>query len=167
MRLDLDIDGERATVELVHRTVDLLLRHEAGDHVIAGIGHLGHGHYRATVDGSGHDIVVARRGDTFFIRLDDRVVAVEVGVPEPGAHSAGAGADILHAAMPGTVVSVDCAAGDAVRAGQALMVIESMKLQTTIAALHDGTVAAVHLQPGQSFNKGAALVTFAAEDQGE
>lgn len=107
---------------------------------------------------------VAREGDRVFVKLADRVVEVEVRDPDRMAMAAG-GADVIHADMPGTVVSLACAEGDAVTEGQALMVIESMKLQTTIIAPHDGEVATVHAGVGETFNKGAALVTFAAEDE--
>lgn len=164
MRLDLDIDGTVSPVELVHRTVDLLLRANGSDHVIAGIGQLGDGLYRATIDGVAHDVTLARQGDSFFIRLGERVVTVTVTVPEPGADSGGAAADIVNAAMPGTVVSVAVAAGDAVAEGQTLMIIESMKLQTTIAAPRAGTVAEVRHAPGETFNKGDVLVRLESED---
>ena len=65
--------------------------------------------------------------------------------------------------MPGTVVRVDVAVGDHVATGDPLVVIESMKLETTIRAWHDGTVSAVHVTAGQSFERDAVLVTLAAE----
>ena len=96
--------------------------------------------------------------------LLERVVTVTVTVPEPGADSGGAAADIVTASMPGTVVSVAVAAGDAVAEGQTLMIIESMKLQTTITAPRAGTVAEVRHAPGGTFNKGDVLVQLETED---
>lgn len=107
---------------------------------------------------------IARAGDRVFFKLADRVVEVEVRDPDRTAMEAG-GAEVVAAAMPGTVVSLSCAAGDAVSEGQTLMVIESMKLQTTIIATHDGTIGEVHVEQGGTFNKGAPLVTFAAEEE--
>lgn len=164
MRLDLDIDGTLIPVDLVHRTIDLLLRADGTDHVIAGIGQVGDGLWRATVDGVSHDIVLARQGDSFFFRLGERVVSVSVTVPEPGGAAGGAASDQVHASMPGTVVSVAVTAGADVAEGQTLMVIESMKLQTTIAAPRAGTVAEVSHMAGETFNKGDLLVRFVAED---
>ena len=53
------------------------------------------------------------------------------------------------------------AAGSSVTKGETLLVIESMKLQTTIAAWRDGLVEAIHVAPGASFERGAALATLA------
>jgi acetyl/propionyl-CoA carboxylase alpha subunit len=72
-------------------------------------------------------------------------------------------ADVARAPMPGTVVRIDVAAGQKVATGDALVVIESMKLETTIRAWHDGIVADIHVAAGQSFDRDAVLVTLAAE----
>jgi biotin carboxyl carrier protein len=65
--------------------------------------------------------------------------------------------------MPGTVVKVMVAAGDAVRKGQPLVLIESMKMQTEIAARRDGTVEQVFVVEQQTFDRGAKLVALRAE----
>jgi biotin carboxyl carrier protein len=75
----------------------------------------------------------------------------------------GAGADAARAPMPGTVVRIDVAVGQPVVSGDPLVVIESMKLETTIRAWHDGVVAGIHVGAGQSFDRDALLVTLAAE----
>ncbi|KAF0135885.1 MAG: acyl-CoA carboxylase biotin/lipoyl carrier, partial [Xanthobacteraceae bacterium] len=54
---------------------------------------------------------------------------------------AGGGADVARAPMPGTVVRVAVEVGQTVATGEPLLVIESMKLETTIRAWHDGKVA--------------------------
>lgn len=76
---------------------------------------------------------------------------------------AAGGADVARAPMPGTVVRIDVAAGQKVATGDPLVVIESMKLETTIRAWHDGVVADIHVAAGQSFDRDAVLVTLAAE----
>jgi len=65
------------------------------------------------------------------------------------------------APMPGVVIDVCVAPGDAVQCGAALLVIESMKLQTTIRATRDGSVARVHVTAGEDFARNAALITLA------
>jgi 3-methylcrotonyl-CoA carboxylase alpha subunit len=78
--------------------------------------------------------------------------------------AAGAGAaDTVEAPMPGTVVRVSVAAGDLVKRGQTLMVIESMKMETTIVAWRDGVVRAVHRPLGATFDRKAPLVTLEPE----
>ena len=54
----------------------------------------------------------------------------------------------LLAPMPGTVVRVAVAQGDAVEAGQSVLVLEAMKMQHTVAAPHAGIVTRLSVQPG-------------------
>ena len=67
---------------------------------------------------------------------------------------------------PGTVVKIMVAAGDAVHKGQPLLVIESMKMQTEIAARRDGTVEQIFVTENQTFDRGARLVALAVEGPG-
>jgi 3-methylcrotonyl-CoA carboxylase alpha subunit len=75
-----------------------------------------------------------------------------------------AGADVtagrLTAPMPGRVVQLLVAAGDPVRQGQALIVVEAMKMEHTIAAPRDGIVVAVHYTPGDLVDEGAELIAL-------
>ena len=80
-----------------------------------------------------------------------------------GSHAGGAADDIAEAPMPGVVIAVNVTEGQAVSAGETLLVIESMKLETAIKAWRDGAVAAVHVGVGQSFQRGALLLTLASQ----
>ena len=64
----------------------------------------------------------------------------------------------LTAPMPGKVVSFAVKAGDAVKKGQALAVMEAMKMEHTIAAPADGTVAELLFAPGDQVTEGAELL---------
>jgi 3-methylcrotonyl-CoA carboxylase alpha subunit len=64
----------------------------------------------------------------------------------------------LTAPMPGKVVSFAVKAGDAVKQGQALAVMEAMKMEHTIAAPADGTVAELLFAPGDQVTEGAELL---------
>ena len=64
----------------------------------------------------------------------------------------------LTAPMPGKVVSFAVKAGDKVKAGQALAVMEAMKMEHTIAAPADGTVAELLYAPGDQVAEGAELL---------
>ena len=70
----------------------------------------------------------------------------------------------LTAPMPGRVVQLLVAPGDAVRQGQPLIVVEAMKMEHTIAAPRDGIVAAVHFAPGDPVEEGAELLALADAD---
>jgi 3-methylcrotonyl-CoA carboxylase alpha subunit len=133
--------------------------------------------------------VAERRPDgRLDIALDGvrRVVRVVAHGPEPGAaltvFIAGeswqldevdplappVGADVsagrLSSPMPGRIVQLLVAAGDTVRRGQPMMVVEAMKMEHTIAAPRDGTVAAVHYAPGDQVEEGAELIALVESD---
>jgi 3-methylcrotonyl-CoA carboxylase alpha subunit len=76
------------------------------------------------------------------------------------AHAGEAAADLgrLTAPMPGKVVSFAVKTGDAVKKGQALAVMEAMKMEHTIAAPADGTVAELLYAPGDQVAEGAELL---------
>lgn len=68
----------------------------------------------------------------------------------------------LSAPMPGKVVSFAVKAGDTVRKGQALAVMEAMKMEHTIAAPADGVVAELLYAPGDQVTEGAELLKLSA-----
>ena len=62
--------------------------------------------------------------------------------------------------MPGSIVRLDVDAGDTVTTGQPLLTMESMKMETTLTAPREGTVAEVHYAVGQSFDRDSVLLTL-------
>ena len=90
--------------------------------------------------------------------------AARISLLDPLAHAGEAAQEggRLTAPMPGKVVSFAVKAGDKVKAGQALAVMEAMKMEHTIAAPHDGTVAELLYAPGDQVTEGAELLKLAA-----
>ena len=106
-------------------------------------------------------VFVARQGDETFVHLDGEAFTIRWQDPvDRLGHAGGGQEDTASAPMPGVVISVAVAPGQAVHKGEALMVIESMKLQTTISAWRDGTVQTLHCAVNQPFDRGAALVSL-------
>jgi len=64
------------------------------------------------------------------------------------------------APMPGTVLSVKVAEGDAVTAGQVLLILEAMKMENEITAPRDGTVKSINAGTGASVGAGDVLVVI-------
>ena len=111
---------------------------------------------------------VAARGDQRLVFCDGKVHMLDLPDPELAddveLDSAGGG---LFAAMPGKVVKVLVEKGDRVACGQAVIILESMKMETELAAAVDGTVAGVHVQDGQLVGQGDALVDIEADPEDE
>jgi biotin carboxyl carrier protein len=63
--------------------------------------------------------------------------------------------------IAGTVVEIKCRAGEEVREGQILLVVEAMKMNTSIAAPASGTVKAVPVAVGDNVREGQVLVEYA------
>jgi biotin carboxyl carrier protein len=76
----------------------------------------------------------------------------------------GAGEDVadktIVAPMPGLVLKVEVEVGQAVRAGQGVIVVEAMKMENELKAPADGVVASISVQPGQTVDKGATLIVL-------
>ena len=80
--------------------------------------------------------------------------------PAPKAAAPAAGAEVVSSPMPGTIMSINVKAGQAVKKGDVLVVLEAMKMENEIMAPHDATVAAVHVNKGDSVESGTALVSL-------
>jgi len=104
-----------------------------------------------------HRFTVARYGDTRHLDSDLGPVRLET-VPRFATIEPTETPGSLHAPMPGKVIRVEVTAGDEVRAGQVLMVLEAMKMEHTLRAPHDGTVREVGFDAGDQVEAGAILV---------
>ena len=106
---------------------------------------------------------VERIADVSWVRTDKGAFKVE-HPPRfivPGADDAGGGCT---ASMPGKIIQVLVSEGESVTKGQALVVMEAMKMEQTMTAPADGVVAAVRVAEGDQVDAGAALVVI--EDGG-
>jgi len=110
------------------------------------------------------EVVIATRGDDVFVHLDGEAYQLRYQHPldRLAAQAGGSAEDNIRAPMPGSIVAVQVQAGDSVTKGQTLLVMESMKMETTIAAPRDGTVAAVTYEKGQTFDRDALLISLEA-----
>ena len=76
----------------------------------------------------------------------------------PAAPAVTGAGDAVTAPMPGTILKVNVQNGQAVKAGQVLVVLEAMKMENEIMAPKDGTVTQVVVSKGASVDTGAPLV---------
>ncbi|HUR82963.1 MAG TPA: biotin/lipoyl-containing protein [Thermoanaerobaculia bacterium] len=113
-------------------------------------------------DGTQVPLVHHREGNTHQITLDGSTVHVDIIDPlaakrrrrEDEIGSSG----VVKAMMPGRVVRVLVAQGEAVRKGQGLVILEAMKMENEIVAPADGTVDQLFVDAGQTVEAGADLV---------
>ena len=110
-------------------------------------------------------VLIAPDGDLVHVHLDGATFSIRWVDPVQryGSHAGGGADDVAEAPMPGVVIAVHVKEGQSVSAGDTLMVIESMKLETAIKAWRAGDVAAVHVGVGQTFQRGAPLLALAPE----
>jgi biotin carboxyl carrier protein len=109
------------------------------------------------IDGAPCRALVARTRDRVLVSIAGRAHAFETGEEGPGTH-AGVGSGLVTAPMPGKVLSVLVAPGDQVVAGQALVVLEAMKMESTLGAEVAGRVRAVAAVAGALVAAGDLLV---------
>jgi acetyl-CoA/propionyl-CoA carboxylase biotin carboxyl carrier protein len=108
---------------------------------------------------------IAVSDDAVWIARDGH--HLEVRTERKVRDGAGALAGSLEAPMPGTVWLVNVAEGDRVREGDVLLVLESMKMELSIAAPHDGTVAGLTLKQGDRVGLKQPLVAVVPDGEDE
>jgi 3-methylcrotonyl-CoA carboxylase alpha subunit len=103
--------------------------------------------------------------ETCFVRIDGRTH--EVVLIDPREEFAGhdASRDEIHAPMPGAIVSVHKQAGEQVARGETVITIESMKLQTALAAPRDGRLLDLLKTTGETFDKDELLARLEPADE--
>jgi biotin carboxyl carrier protein len=107
---------------------------------------------------------VVRTGDRLLVAFDGGAHTVDLGDAPPRGGAAG-GVGTVVAPMPGKIVQVLVAVGDAVEPGQPLVVLEAMKMETTLRSEVAGTVASVPVAPAETVDAGAVLVEVTASPQ--
>jgi len=152
--------------------------------VVVDLVELASGALGATVDGRVLDLDVVRIDKQLSARIDGRVIDLTTrgDLPELDVTASGLRTRIrvqsdrtgltapspsraiepkaVRSPMPGRVIRVAVEAGENVRAGQALVVLEAMKMENEVVAALPGTVLAIHVSPGATVEANAKLVTL-------
>jgi len=117
------------------------------------------------VNGKSYDVEVEEIRDG--VAVASPVVSAPVAAPAPQAAPAAApkatgtaGSVKIEAPMPGNVLKVNVKVGDTVAEGQAVAVLEAMKMENDIVAPSAGTVASVNVSVGDAIDTGAVIVTL-------
>lgn len=126
--------------------------------------------YNITVNGTTYEVVV-EEADGVASAPVYSAPAAPVATPAPAAAPkaapaapkaapAAAGGTKVSSPMPGTILAIKVSAGQAVKKGDVICVLEAMKMENDIPAPCDGTVASVNVQKGASVNAGDILATL-------
>jgi biotin carboxyl carrier protein len=149
VKLHLTINGEAKEIELASEAGEVESP-EPGVYSILLDGRV----YDARVDHTPEGLVVVIAGNRFEVEVrDPRRWSPKSA---PGAH----GVATLTSPMPGKVVRVLIAEGDAVELGQGILVVEAMKMQNEIKAPRSGRVVSLSAREGATVTAGEPLVTI-------
>jgi len=124
--------------------------------------------FRGNLDGKDFTVAVKPAAEGFVIRHRASTLNVLVLTPRsaelheklPPKKAADTSKMVL-SPMPGLVVSIDVAAGQEVKTGEVVAVLEAMKMQNILRAERDGTIKAVNVKSGDSVAADEVLVEFA------
>ena len=122
----------------------------------------------ATGDAAGPPIASARDDPAIHLDLEGRSVAFRVAAPPDvdraaqaaAEHAHGGGASTVIAPMPGAVLAVHVALGDAVMAGDPVVTLEAMKMEHVVVAPWAGRIAGLGVRVGDHVTRGATLAAI-------
>ncbi len=119
--------------------------------------------FNVTVNGTVYEVEVNEVGGAAPVAAPKAAAPAPKAAPAAAPASAApvpAGAETVKCPMPGKILSVAVTAGQAVKKGDLLCILEAMKMQNEIYAPHDATVAEVRVAANQTVATGDALVVL-------
>jgi biotin carboxyl carrier protein len=166
MKLWVTLEGREAQVEFGTEGDRLFLEVD-GRRLEADFKRLPDGEvYSLLMEGRSHEVRISPAAEGLEVTLESMTLPVEVRHPlekmlraTQRAGHAGTG-EVIHAPMPGLVVSYRVKPGDVVGPGDPVVVIEAMKMQNEVQAPHAGKITAVHCAKGGRVEKGELLVEY-------
>lgn len=99
-------------------------------------------------------------GSLYEIEIEEMDASAAKRAPAAAAAPVGAGTKV-NAPMPGTILDVKVQAGQSVKRGQVLVILEAMKMENEIQAPCDGKITGVNVRKGDSVETAALLCTIA------
>lgn len=119
--------------------------------------------YTITVNGNVYDVTVEETGSSAGapVRPAKQSAAPVAKTPTAAPATAGTEGSIkVTAPMPGKVLSISANPGQAVKKGDTILVFEAMKMENSVVAPEDGTVASIAFGVGDSFDAGAVIASL-------
>ncbi|MEZ3486712.1 MAG: acetyl-CoA carboxylase biotin carboxyl carrier protein subunit [Lachnospiraceae bacterium] len=112
--------------------------------------------YTITVNGNVYDVTVEENGAGAPVQA----AAPRAAAPKAAAPAAGAGSVEVKAGAAGKVFKIEANVGQSVKRGDAVVIIEAMKMEIPVVAPEDGTVASINVAVGDAIESGAVLATL-------
>lgn len=120
--------------------------------------------YTITVNGNVYEVSVEENDGAQVQAVQPKKTVAKPAAAKPAAKPAqatgAAGSVKVNAPMPGKVLSIKANAGQAVKKGDVLMILEAMKMENEIVAPQDGTVASINATAGSMVEAGEVLATL-------
>ena len=119
--------------------------------------------YTITVNGNVYDVTVEENGSVSAPAAAPRraaAPAAPAAAPKAAAPAAGAGSVKVSAAVPGKVVKIVASVGQSVKAGDSVVIVESMKMENEVVAPEGGRIASIAVAAGSAINTGDLLFTL-------
>lgn len=117
--------------------------------------------YTITVNGNVYDVTVEEKGEGAVVsNSSNRPVVKQSAAPKATPKAVGAGSVKIDAKAAGKVFKIEKNVSDAVKAGDTVLVLEIMKMETPVVAPCDGTVASIDVKVGDQVEVGAILATL-------
>lgn len=116
--------------------------------------------YTITVNGNVYDVTVEEGAVGTTTSAPAAPVKKATPKAAPKAAAGTQGGVKVNAPMPGKILKTPVAAGQVIKKGQVIVVLEAMKMENEIVAPQDGTVASVNVSVGDSVEAGAILATL-------
>ena len=123
--------------------------------------------YTITVNGNVYDVTVEETGSAPSVAAPRRTAAPaaapKAAAPAPAAAPAASGADgsiKIEAGAAGKIFKIEKKVGDTVKKGDAIVILEAMKMEIPAVATEDGTVASIDVAVGDAVEAGALLATL-------
>jgi len=158
MKLTIAGDAREFEVGIVSRDGREVRAIVGGKQMLAQLEPLADGGALLTVGGRRYRAFGARRKTALLVTLGPRTFEFIPADESPRRHRRGLATPEVTAPMPGKVLKVLVSEGDAVEAGQPLVVLEAIKMETTLAAESPAVVRRVCVASGQMVDHGAVLI---------
>jgi len=126
--------------------------------------------YKVTLNGKIYEVEV-EQGEAIMVSVSDAAVntpavsvvsAAQMPIKEEksAASAYDGGGELISSPLPGSIMEIKVSAGQTVKRGQVLVLIEAMKMENEVLAPHDGVVKQIITSKGASVETGAPLLTL-------